>query len=477
MRLLTAIAALVLAAGSAGAETPEPVATTAHAIRWHGGMLRYTAEASRLVQRDSASGEPRAAIFYTAYRVAAPRTPRPLTFVWNGGPGSNSLLLHTRAFGPRRIARDAFEDNPATLLDASDLVFVDPVGTGFSRAAKADYETDYYRTLGDFASIAAFVRQWIASHHAEGAPLFLAGESFGTWRAAAVAELLERGGQHVAGIVLISGGCPVGPIQPPEVRTALRVPGWTAAALVHHKLEPDAGSNRDAMIAASARWAAERYAPALARVGELSDAERDTIARELAHWVGLPADSISRATLRVGPRKYLSSLLGDRLAVLNPFDMRISTFELPLPRVAISRYLRDELKYDSPLSYRLLEPERDSSATLEGLTLNERWKYDSAPITREAMAAAQAGEGPPGAQPWVTRALALNPRMRVLVAAGRFDSFNSCWANEDLAQRLPPEIAGNIAFRCYDGGHMMYLDPGPGEQLSRDVREFILATR
>jgi carboxypeptidase C (cathepsin A) len=188
-----------------------------------GRTVAYTARAGLLPIRLNDTGEPRGYIFFVAYTLdRAPReAPRPLTFAWNGGPGSNSLLLHLSALGPRRLTGDgergdhagliALEDNEATWLDATDLVFVDPIGTGFSRPSRPEYADDFYGVLGDIATTVEFIRTYRTRFDAWDAPVYLAGESYGVWRAAGAAESMERAGQRVAGLVLISGGIPLGP--------------------------------------------------------------------------------------------------------------------------------------------------------------------------------------------------------------------------------------------------------------------------
>jgi carboxypeptidase C (cathepsin A) len=285
-----AAAALLVPAWAGGAPATggdERPAITTHEIRLESGPLRYTAEAGRLALMDSARGVPRGFIFYFAYRVSAKDTVRPVTFVWNGGPGANSLLLHLEGLGPRRVVGSRVVDNDATLLGVTDLVFVDPIGTGFSRAATPADEASFYSTRGDFAATAEFVSRWRAQHCAPGTPIYLAGESFGSWRAAAVAERLGLGREPVAGIILISGGCPVGPLQPPEIITALRVPAWAATALYHGVLDAGLEADRDSILASALRWATERYAPALKRLVTLPAAEHDRIAQELGRGLGL----------------------------------------------------------------------------------------------------------------------------------------------------------------------------------------------
>jgi carboxypeptidase C (cathepsin A) len=171
-------------------------------VKISGRTLRYTATAGFLPIRVNETGEPHGQVFYVAYTAPAPQgAPRPLTFLWNGGPGANATLLHLVGFGPKRLADSrgpapcvdcAIEDNDTTWLEQSDLVFVDPVGTGFSRPTRAEYGAEFYNTLGDIASIAEFVRVYLTRFDAWDAPLFIAGESYGAWRASGVAEALAH---------------------------------------------------------------------------------------------------------------------------------------------------------------------------------------------------------------------------------------------------------------------------------------------
>jgi hypothetical protein len=470
---LAAAALLVPAWGQAAPATSddESPVTTTHEIRLEAGPLRYTAEAGRIALMDSARGVPRGFIFYVAYRVSAKHSVRPVTFVWNGGPGANSLRLHLEGLGPRRVTGSRVVDNDATLLSVTDLVFMDPIGTGFSRAATPADEGHFYGTLGDFAATAEFVSRWRAQHRATGTPVYLAGESFGSWRAAAVAERLGLQREPVAGIILISGGCPVGPLQPPETITALRVPAWAVTALHHGVLVAGAGADRDSILASARRWASERYAPALTRLATLPAAERDTIAEELAQRIGIAPDSIPRATLALTLRQYRESLLRGRHATLNLFDMRLTGPTPPLSSEPIMRYLREELGVRMSLPYRDLEP--DTTAGYRIGSINQGWNYDTASAADIALAAT--GDGPPGPRPWVLGALEHNPGLRVFVAAARYDSFGRCSANEDLATRLPSEIAGRFTFRCYESGHMIGGDDEARPRLAADLRAFIAA--
>lgn len=434
--------------------------------------LSYRAEAGTVPIRDPATDTVHGEMFYTAYLAAGSQ--RPVTFLWNGGPGANSAALHFEAFGPRRLAGDKFEDNDTPLLGVSDLVFVDPIGTGFSRATKPDYEPEFYSTLGDFASVTQFVQTWLKTHHRQSAPIFLVGESFGTWRAAAVAEALEKQGQEVAGIVLISGGAVVEHgIVPRNLEIALRVPNRAAAALAWGKLDPIVGTNLDQVEKASTAWARDVYAPALLRLDSLTPDERNAIAAGLARYTGFPADQIDRKTLSVSPRQYLRGLFAADKKVLNTFDMRIVSEPKGNP-AALDAYFRHDLGYDTPLGYAGIGvPQPTDPAMPDPGKINANWNYNSAPLTPEVMASAMAGEGPPGAVPWTTKALKLDPKMRVFVAAGLYDSLNSCAANDELKARLDPAIAGNFTMGCYLGGHMMYRDADARHKIAKDLETFI----
>jgi carboxypeptidase C (cathepsin A) len=468
--------AKILTAAFLGAMCATPVfahdgaAVSQHEIHVAGKPLDYVAEAGTVAIRDEKTGAVRGHMFFTAYRV--PGGSRPVTFVWNGGPGANSTALHLEAFGPRRLVGSTFTDNDATLLPTTDLVFVDPIGTGFSRSADPSYDKEFYSTLGDFAATDQFIRTWLADRHAQAAAVYLVGESFGVWRAAATAELLEQHHQPVAGIVLISGGAGVGNDQLPRpLLTALRTPNRAATALFYGKLPSDLGNDVGPVVDAATTWAKNTYAPALEHVATLSDAQRDQVAGELARYTGLKPEQIDRHTLAVSPRAYLGALLKDQGKTLNTFDMRL-TSEPATDGEAVLSYFHHDLHYDTPLAYAGLDgavgAQTDPTLPKAGV-INRNWNYNSGVITAEVMAQAQAGEGPPGSQPWALNAIKLDPKMRVLVAAGLYDSLNSCAANDVLRASL----AVNFTMKCYSGGHMMYRDELAREQLSADVKAFV----
>jgi carboxypeptidase C (cathepsin A) len=466
-----------------------PMVTTKHVITLSGKPLTYTARAGVLPIRLNDTGEPRGFIFFVAYSVA--RTPgqpvRPLTFAWNGGPGSNALLVHLDALGPRRLTSPTegraatFEDNQATWLDATDLVFVDPIGTGFSRPAKPEYADDFYGVLGDIAATVEFIRAYRTRFDAWDAPLYLAGESYGVWRAAGAAEAMEKGGQRVAGLVLISGGIPLGPVVPDAMRTAFFIPTRTASAFYHHKLPPDLQANRDRAVTQAEQWARSVYGPALTRVDALGPSERALIAGQLARFTGLDTSLIDKQTLIVDRQFLLDNLLKDRgQGALGRFDTRQIGRAAPLNRAdearrrtLINRYLRMELGFKTDLVYQGLESGYSSKPSPEGV--NARWKYDQGDPNVPVVV--KNTDGPPGGTPpWLKRAMDIDPEPRTFVATGIYDSLNSCAGNSYALGQLAPAAASKITFRCYEGGHMMYEDREARFALARDIFDFYHAT-
>lgn len=488
----TCLLALVIAIPSFGAPADtatgaqeEPVATTQHQIAVSGQTLTYTAEAGRIAIRNVETGSPHAYMFYTAYRVASQKA-RPLTFVWNGGPGSDSSALHFQVAGPVRAEGGKLVPNDDTWLTATDLVFVDPIGTGFSRPVSAAYDAEFYGTVGDVASVAEFVRAWRILHDAHSQPLFLVGESWGARRASSVAYALEARAIPIKGIVLISGGAGLNsqPV-PPALTEALRVVDLTATAFYYHRTARALGDNLARIQTQAEAWAQGEYAPALSHLQTLSAAQRARIVARLAAFTGLSERKIDQQTLTITPAAYRTELLADERKVLNTFDMRVTAEDPAADPAAdaILHYFRDSLGYRFSLPYIGIEDWQQGYAPngMYPTAINARWNYATIPIDAATLkaaieAAAKRGGGPPTLGPPLpatAEALKLNPHLEVLVAAGRYDSLNSCAVNRQMARRLAPAFQKAIEFKCYVGGHMMYRDTTTRPQFSQDIRMFI----
>jgi carboxypeptidase C (cathepsin A) len=482
-----AIAASMLAGAALAAETPslmipgdEPVVVTQHQIKTSRGVLNYEARVGRLPIRNDETGEVRGHIFFVAYVVKPqPGKTRPLTVAWNGGPTTPAVLVHTELLGPRRLQGATFVDNAESLLYGTDLVFMDPVETGFSRPDKPEFDTEFLSTLGDFAATAEFVRAYRAKFATERQPLYLLGESYGTWRVNGTTEILTKHGIKVAGAVLISGGVP-GSLMPFEFSDAYSVQARTAAAFDQKRLAPDLMKDRAATLKAVDDWVAQTYLPALIKVGELSDGQREAVAKDLARFTGVPDAMVSRKTLIMTNRDYLNGFNGgDKAKVLNTYDMRIAGAEHEAPgrSEAIMDYLRGELGYRTDLAYTGLEDGYMPTPGPAKRSTGSRWSYNHTEITPEMMARMNAGSGPPASQPWLQNAMRQDKAIRVFVAAGRYDSLNMCEGNLRMSGKLEPELSARFSQHCYEGGHMMYRDQPTRLQLSRDLESFITGAK
>ena len=311
--LAATLVALMAMAQAPAAQAPatDRMVTTSHQVAAGGRTLRYTARAGHLPILDNETGDVHGRMFFNAYTLARSANDpiRPLTFLWNGGPGSSSSLVHLIGFGPRRLdANERPVDNNGTWLAFSDLVFVDPIGTGYSRPTKAEYGPAFYRTRGDAESVAEFIRVYRARFDAHEAPLFLAGESFGVTRAAAVAEILERRAMTVSGAILIGLALPLGQLTA-EHRRALNVPTYTATAFVHHKLSSDLQSDLQATLRKAEQWSLQRYLPALTRRDALGETERAEVIAELARFTGVDPTAIDRTSLAIPMPLFSEQLL------------------------------------------------------------------------------------------------------------------------------------------------------------------------
>jgi carboxypeptidase C (cathepsin A) len=462
------------------------IVTTQHQVTIGGVVRRYTARAGTIPIRDNETGDVHANMFFMAYTLdrAAGAPARPLTFLWNGGPGSNSGLVHLLGFGPRRItaatgampkyspAGTALVDNQETWLRFSDLVFVDPIGTGYSRPVKPEYAAEFYQSPGDAESVAEFIRVCRLRLDAFESPIYLMGESYGVTRASLVAEALTRRRTKVAGVLLLSGGFPMEGDVPAPMRNALSLPIWTAAAYHHKKLAPDLQQGSIDLALGVARVYAEgEYASALARADALTPVERDAVVGRLARFTGLPLSQINAKTLRVTTEQMSTTLLGQDLMVgrydsraVGPRDKSGGPYDPTtdpslkdiLDATSVLRYLREELGYRSDLQYQgPFGGGYPPPTALRGDWMSVRWNRSIA--------------SPSG----LSAALAADPDLRVFHACGYFDLLGGCYASDYAARHVAPALAPRITSRVYAGGHATYEDDGPRRQLQADVAQFI----
>lgn len=320
------------------AEEVKPPVSTHHQITIGGRVIAYTATAGTMPLRDEA-GKLEANLFYVAYeRDGQDRRTRPITFAFNGGPGSAALWLHLGDFGPRKVvlAPDGhalpppyrLEDNPFSLRDVTDLVFIDPVSTGYSRPAPGEDPKQFHGVQEDIRSVGDFIRLYVTRAQRWLAPKFLAGESYGTTRAAGLAGYLqEHDGMYLNGIILISSVLNFETIASDrgnDLAYLLDVPTYTATAWFHHRLPADLQGDLQRALSEAEAFALGDYAHALLEGDALPPAQRHEIAQRLARSTGLSPEFIERAGLRVDPSRFRKELLRDQRRTVGRYDTRFT---------------------------------------------------------------------------------------------------------------------------------------------------------
>lgn len=459
----------------------EPVETHHEAVV-RGRKLVYTARAGAIPLKDPFD-ETEAEIFFTAYELdgVPDRAARPLTFAFNGGPGSASIWLHMGALGPKRVVMEKegwmpsppyrYEDNAASWLDQTDLVFIDPVGTGFSRAAKEDLDKKFWSFKGDIESVGEFIRLYLTRSKRWTSPLFLAGESYGTTRAAGLAGHLVDRGIAFNGIVLISTVLDIGTIRfmpGHDLPYQLFVPTYAATAWYHGRLAADLQKRAlpDLMAEVKA-WAEADLTLALMKGDRLTDAERRSVAKKLARYTGLSLDYVLGTNLRVEIHRFCKELLRDGRRSVGRLDSRFKGVEAlaiterpefdpsmlaitPPYTAAFSQYVRGELRIETDLTYETLSR-----------AVNEKWEWEKGhmPATGEALRSA----------------IAKNPYMKVFVAQGYYDLATPLFATEYMLSHMnvDPAFRGNIEMENYEAGHMFYLDEASLAGFREDVERFV----
>jgi carboxypeptidase C (cathepsin A) len=459
----------------------KPVVTK-HEVTVEGREISYTATAGQLPIMNDA-GETEAQIFFIAYAVnnnSVPDSKRPLLFVFNGGPGASAVWLHLGAVGPRRVQMLAdgslppppyvLVDNAFTWLDKADLVFIDPVGTGYSRAVKPELAKKFTSVSGDIDSVGRFIRLYLTQYGRWGSPLFLVGESYGTFRAAGLSEYLIEHGIALNGIIMISS---IMNLQTTsfdsgnDLPYVLFLPSYTATAWYHKKLAPQ--TDLDKTLEAVGVWTETDYLTALGKGDRLSSAERETVAEKLAEFTGLDKAFIDNRNLRIDRKSFVNELLRKQSRVVGYMDSRFTALNLDPaepsgfdPTVATIRppftatfndYVRRELGFQSDMEY----------YTLGGGIGHWDWEAKNS--------YADAGDN-------LRNTFAKNPYMKMFVATGCFDLATPYFATEYTLSHLglTPTLSANITMRRYRSGHMMYLDGESMSQLKRDVSQFINST-
>jgi carboxypeptidase C (cathepsin A) len=455
----------------------EEPAVTHHRVRVDGKDLAYTATAGLMPIKDN-KGEVEARIFYMAYTQdnASGTTARPLMFSFNGGPGSASVWLHLGALGPRRVALPEepsipappfrLVDNEATWLDRTDLVFIDPVGTGFSRAVKPELNSKFHTLRGDITSVGEFIRMYISRYDRWASPLYLIGESYGTTRAAGLAGYLVDQGIAFNGLVLVSCALDFqgfAATQGNDLGFLNYLPSYAASAWYHKKLPTDLQQvELPAVLREVEQWTDCEYVSILARGAGLSAGERREATARLSRYTGLDASDIDANNLRISRAHFCKNLLKKERRSIGRFDARYvgieTSAESPGPSFdpslagvrapytsTFNHYIRSELGYKTDVPYYVLG---------EGLG---QWDW-------------QLEMGYPTTSDDLRRALTQNPHMKVLIASGYYDLATPYRAVEHTIDSLglDPNLRKNITFEHYDAGHMMYVHGPSLHKLKHD---------
>jgi carboxypeptidase C (cathepsin A) len=458
----------------------EPVETQ-HELALKDRTLNYTARAGALPLKDD-QDEIEAEIFFVAYDLdgVEDRSDRPLTFVFNGGPGSSTIWLHMGALGPKRVRMEAegwmppppyrLIENEHTWLDRTDLVFVDPVGTGFSRAAKADLDQKFWSFKGDIDSVGEFIRLYLTRYQRWSSPLFLAGESYGTTRAAGLAGHLVDKGIGFNGIVLISTALNLRPIffeQGDDLPFQLFVPTYAATAWYHQVLDGEL-QKRDLpdLLAEVESWAESELTVALMKGDRISAEERAAVAEKLATYTGLDLDYVIGTNLRIDIFRFCKELLRGEKRSVGRLDSRFKGVEAlevtehpefdpsmlaikPPYTSTFNDYVRSELGVETDLAYEVMSE-----------TVHEKWEWEKGSL--------------PSTGDTLRSAMAKNAYMKVFVGQGYYDLATPHFATEYMIthMNIDPELRENVRVAYYQAGHMFYLDVKSLAAFKTDIDDF-----
>jgi carboxypeptidase C (cathepsin A) len=467
-------------AGNVPDATHKPVLIT-NSVTIAGQRVTYVAETGMLPLLKP-DGTARASVFYVAYvrQGETNMEQRPVMFCFNGGPGSSSVWLHLGALGPRRVKLNddgtlpkppfGLTDNDCSILHVTDLVFIDPVPTGFSRPAKDEKTDQFFGQSADIESVGDFIRLWATRHQRWLSPKYLCGESYGVFRAAGLAEHLHsRYGMYLNGVILLSGVLDFATLEEErgnDLPPVVFLPAYAATAHFHKKLPPDLQADLSKARAEAREFARGEYAAALLQGAALPAGQRSNIVARLARLTGLPAQVIEDNDLRVDSSTFRKMLLHDQGLIIGRYDARITGRDAsPAARsprfdpsyaatygpfsAAMNAYVRDELKFEDDLPYEIL-------------TGVQPWNYD-------------ARNSYPSVAGRLASVMSQNPYLRVLVLGGLRDlacPIDGIRYSLDHLQ-LDPAYRTNITYAEYESGHMMYVNRPDLQKLQKDLENFL----
>jgi carboxypeptidase C (cathepsin A) len=474
----------------------DQLVTTEHRLTLDGKEIAYTVTTGTLVLKEEsektgdkageAEGEkPRATVFFVAYTLkdVDDSAQRPITFSFNGGPGSASVWLHLGALGPRRVVMDdlgqlppppyRLTDNAYSLLDRTDLVFIDPMLTGYSRPVAGEKAKDFLNFKKDIESVGDFIRLYTTRYQRWLSPKFLIGESYGTTRAAGLSGYLqERHGLYLNGIMLVSSILDFGTAEAHpgnDLPYILYLPTYAATAWYHQRLDAQLQKDLLGLLEEVEAFAQDEYTTALMKGAALTAKERTQIIKRLARYTGLSADYLDRVNLRIEIMRFTKELLRDQRRTVGRLDSRFTGIDRDSggemfehdpsmsaiigPYTAIFYdYVRRELGFESDLPYEVLN-----------FKANEQWSF--AQHENRYVEVAET----------LRKALAINPHLKIFVANGYYDLATPYFATEYTFNHLSldPSLQPNISLGYYEAGHMMYIHLPSLAKLKQDLAAFI----
>ena len=449
-------------------------------IPFRGKTLAYTVTPGHLTIRND-KGEPTASMFYTAYTMPSTGRARLVTFLFNGGPGSSTMWLHMGSFGPIKVDASQPETipgppfrygpNPDTLLDLTDLVFIDAPTTGLSREVGKAEPKDFFGVDPDLDAFTRTIQRYLTKYGRWNSPKFIIGESYGTTRAAGLSNSLANKGVQLNGIVLVSTILDLGLFSGNDQTLINFLPTYAADAWYHGKIQPK--PELMGFVSEAKAFASGPYAAALQKGAAIGDGEKQSVAQQMARLTGLSTDYILRSNLRVPPNRFQRELLRDRHQIIGRIDSRFigteadaagdsPTYDPQASAItgafvgAFNDYLYRDLGYKTQLTFR---PNNYGG-------IGNDWNFSHNSPDGQQFAANTSSD--------LAEAMRENPRLKILNVAGLYDLATPYLAAEyDLGHMaLEPQLAANIRYTYYPAGHMMYIDPGSARQLKDDIAGF-----